>query len=100
MADDIVIDPASFGTAAAGVEGAHADLQGAYSNFRAVLGNLGDFLGSDDAGRQLKAEYGPASAQFTSAMDKLLGQDLVALAASLRADGQSWSNADTTGFGD
>jgi len=100
VADEIIIDPVSFGTAASGVEDAQADLQASYANFRTVIGNLGDFLGNDDAGRQLKAEYDPASAQFTQAMGKLVEQDLTALAASLRADGASWSNADTTGFGD
>ena len=59
MADEIYIDPASFDTAAAGIEQAQADLQGAFDDFNAVLGNLGDFLGNDDAGTQLKADYNP-----------------------------------------
>ena len=99
MADDIVIDPATFTAAASGVESAQADLQGAYADFQAVLAGLGDFLGNDDAGRQLKEDYEPAAEQFRTAMDKLVHQDLPNLATSLRNDGASWTNADTTPFG-
>ena len=100
MADEIYIDPATFDTAAAGIEKAQADLQGAFDNFTAVLGNLGDFLGNDDAGTQLKADYNPASENFRTGIQKLLGGDLPAFATSLRNDGQSWRNADTALFGE
>src|SRR6476661_3900894 len=100
MADEIYIDPATFDTAAVGIEKAQADLQGAFDNFNAVLGNLGDFLGNDDAGTQLKTDYNPAAENFRTGIQKLLGEDLPALASSLRADGQSWRNADTALFGD
>ena len=73
MADEIYIDPATFDTAAAGIEKAQADLQGAFDNFTAVLVNLGDFLGNDDAGTQLKADYNPASENFRTGIQKLLG---------------------------
>jgi hypothetical protein len=105
MADEIYIDPATFDTAAAGIEKAQADLQGAFDNFTAVLftavlGNLGDFLGNDDAGTQLKADYNPASENFRTGIQKLLDEDLPAFATSLRNDGQSWRNADTALFGE
>ena len=100
MADEMYIDPATFDTAAAGIEKAQADLQGAFHNFTAVLGNLGDFLGNDDAGTQLKTDYNPASENFRTGIQKLLGEDLPAFATSLRNDGQSWRNADTALFGE
>jgi len=75
-------------------------LQGAFDNFTAVLGNLGDFLGNDDAGTQLKADYNPASENFRTGIQKLLVEDLPAFATSLRNDGQSWRNADTALFGE
>ena len=100
MADEIYIDPATFDAAAGGVDNARADLQGAYDTFKAVMGNLGDFLGNDDAGQQLKADYNPAYEDFRTAIEKVLGEDLPAFATSLRNDGQSWRNADTALFGD
>ena len=100
MASEIEIDPASFDRAASGVEGAAGDLQAAYGTFKAVMANLGDFLGNDDAGKQLKAEYDPAYHDFRTAMEKLLDTDLPALGTSLRNDGQSWRNADEALFGD
>lgn len=100
MADDLYIDPATFDSAAAAVDSAHSDLQGAYDNFRAVMNNLGNFLGGDDAGRQLHADYDPAESDFTAAIGKVLGSDLPAFATSLRNDAQSWRNADTALFGD
>ncbi len=100
MADEIYIDPATFDAAATGVDDALSDLQGAYDNFKAVMGNLGDFLGSDDAGQQLHADYDPAYSDLTAAMGKLTGEDLPALATSLRNDGKSWRNADNALFGD
>ncbi len=99
MAGDIVIDPATFTAAAEGVESARADLEGAYANFHAVMSGLGDFLGNDDAGRQLKHEYEPSAQQFHKAVNKLLHQDLINLASSLRSDAASWINADTTKLG-
>ena len=99
MTNEIIIDPNSFDAAAAGVDDAAVELQSAYEAFKRVVANLGDFLGNDDAGRQIKAQYDPSYEACRTAMEKLIGVDFPALSMSLRHDATSWRSADD-GFGD
>jgi hypothetical protein len=100
VSDEIEITPDSFEAAANGLKNALEDMKTARRTYNTVMDNLGDFLGNDDAGKQLKSEYDPAHTDFQTVINKLLDEDLPTLEASLRADAQSWRNADTAKFGD